>query len=62
MWKIKYNERVLKLERENGYFKVTSESGTLCSYKSQSVLLAKGRRGTPRKLDVPGEEKAKSSL
>jgi thioredoxin reductase len=56
---IKYNERVLKVERENGYFKVTSENGTLCSYKSQSVLLAKGRRGTPRKLDIPGEEMPK---
>ncbi|MCP4253867.1 MAG: NAD(P)-binding domain-containing protein [Candidatus Scalindua sp.] len=57
--KINYNERVLKIEREEGYFKVTSEKDTLCSYKSQSVLLAKGRRGTPRKLDVPGEEKPK---
>jgi thioredoxin reductase len=57
--KINYNERVLKIEREDGYFKVISENGTLCSYKSQTVLLAKGRRGTPRKLNVPGEEKPK---
>ena len=57
--KINYNERVLKIEREDGYFKVTSENGTANSYKSQNVLLAKGRRGTPRKLDVPGEEKPK---
>ncbi len=57
--KINYKERVLKVEREDGYFKVTSENGTLNSYKSQTVLLAKGRRGTPRKLDVPGEEKPK---
>lgn len=57
--KINYNERVLKIEQENGYFKVTSENGTLKSYKSQTVLLAKGRRGTPRKLDVPGEDKSK---
>ncbi len=57
--KINYKERVLKIEREDGYFKVTSENGTLRSYKSQTVLLAKGRRGTPRKLDIPGEEKPK---
>ena len=57
--KINYNERVLKVEREDGYFKVTSENGTLNLYKSQTVLLAKGRRGTPRKLGVPGEEKSK---
>ena len=57
--KINYKECVLKIEREDGYFKVTSENGTLRSYKSQTVLLAKGRRGTPRKLDIPGEEKPK---
>ena len=29
------------------------------SYRSRTVLLAIGRRGTPRKLWVPGEEKGK---
>jgi thioredoxin reductase len=29
------------------------------SYRTRSVLLALGRRGTPRKLDVPGEESPK---
>jgi thioredoxin reductase (NADPH) len=57
--RINYNERVLKIEREDGYFKVTSENGTLNSYKTQTVLLAKGRRGTPRKLGVHGEDKTK---
>ncbi len=57
--KINYNECVLKIKREDEYFKVTSENGTLRSYKTQTVLLAKGRRGTPRKLDVPGEENPK---
>jgi thioredoxin reductase (NADPH) len=28
-------------------------------YRTRSVLLSMGRRGTPRKLDVPGEETAK---
>ncbi len=56
---IKYKEQVLNIEREEGYFKVTSENGKLNTYKSQTVLLAIGRRGTPRKLDVTGEEKPK---
>ena len=29
------------------------------TYRTRSVLLAIGRRGTPRKLDVPGEESPK---
>ncbi len=56
---IKYNENVLNVERENGYFKVTSQNGKLNTYKSQTVLLAIGRRGTPRKLGVTGEDKPK---
>ena len=32
---------------------------TAGSYRARSVLLAIGRRGTPRKLDVPGEESPK---
>jgi thioredoxin reductase len=28
-------------------------------YRARAVLLAAGRRGTPRKLDVPGEEQPK---
>ena len=31
----------------------------LGEYRTHSVLLAIGRRGTPRKLDVPGEEQPK---
>ncbi|MCP4414750.1 MAG: NAD(P)-binding domain-containing protein [Gammaproteobacteria bacterium] len=56
---IKYNENVLNIEREEGYFKVTSQNGKLNTYKSQTVLLAIGRRGTPRKLGVTGEDKSK---
>ncbi len=56
---IKYNENVLNVERENDYFKVTSQNGKLNTYKSQTVLLAIGRRGTPRKLGVTGEDKPK---
>ncbi len=40
---------------EDGFVVRTSSH----SYRARSVLLALGRRGTPRKLDVPGEESAK---
>ncbi len=56
---IKYNENVLNVEREDGYFKVTSKNGKLNTYKSQTVLLAIGRGGTPRKLGVSGEDRSK---
>ncbi len=56
---IKYNENVLNIEREAEYFKVTSKNGKLNTYKSQTVLLAIGRGGTPRKLGVSGEDKPK---
>lgn len=49
-------ECVDKITRENGSIVVTTPKGT---YKARAVLLAIGRRGTPRKLGVPGEEKSK---
>lgn len=54
--KINFNERMDTLRNENGKFIVTTPKG---QYTAGSVLLAVGRRGTPRKLDVPGEELAK---
>ena len=51
--KINYNERVEKIEsNDDGVAVVTSKS----SYRCKAVLLTIGRRGTPRKLGVPGEE------
>lgn len=48
--------QLLSLSRvETGYKVNTSESSILASY----VVLALGRRGTPRKLGVPGEELSK---
>lgn len=38
-------------------FEVTSNKGE--KYKSLNVLIAIGRRGTPRKLNIPGEESKK---
>jgi thioredoxin reductase/NAD-dependent dihydropyrimidine dehydrogenase PreA subunit len=50
-------ELVEKIERaEDGAWLVSSTGGV---FKTANVLLALGRRGSPRKLDVPGEERPK---
>jgi thioredoxin reductase (NADPH) len=54
--KINTNEPVEKIEKTESGFLVTTNKGT---YKSKAVLLSIGRRGTPRKLGVPGEEMSK---
>ncbi len=53
---IRYGERVEAIERSTSGFVVRTNRN---SYPCRSVLLAIGRRGTPRKLDVPGEEQPK---
>ena len=50
---INYRERVEDIVRERDGFLIKTNRG---SYATRSVLLAIGRRGTPRKLGVPGEE------
>jgi len=53
---IQYQERVEQISEEgNGYRVKTNKN----SYLTRTVLLAIGRRGTPRKLGVPGEEQSK---
>jgi thioredoxin reductase len=47
------NERVEAISADGTGFKVST---TKNHYRAASVLLAIGRRGTPRKLSVPGEE------
>jgi thioredoxin reductase/NAD-dependent dihydropyrimidine dehydrogenase PreA subunit len=55
--KIRYKERMKEIERrKKGVFKVVTNKR---SYLTRSILLAIGRRGTPRKLGVEGEEMAK---
>ena len=54
--KINFNERMDSLRHENGKFIVATPKGR---YTAGSVLLALGRRGTPRKLEVPGEDHKK---
>jgi len=54
---VSYRERMEHIERQgDGSFVVRTTKG---SYRARSVLLATGRRGSPRKLDVPGEESSK---
>jgi thioredoxin reductase (NADPH) len=54
--KIRYGERVEAIEKHGASFIVKSTGGT---HRARAVLLAIGRRGTPRKLGVPGEEQSK---
>jgi thioredoxin reductase/NAD-dependent dihydropyrimidine dehydrogenase PreA subunit len=51
--KINYKERVEDITRESAGFVVKTSRA---QYRARTVLLAIGRRGTPRKLNVPGEE------
>lgn len=53
---IRLSERLEGLTPVDGGFKVTTSKG---HYTTTNVLLALGRRGTPRKLGVPGEEQSK---
>ncbi len=49
---INYGERVETISGTDMGFEVKTTGGT---YRTRAVLLAIGRRGTPRKLEVPGE-------
>lgn len=51
--KVNFNERMDSIEKQGDTYVVKTPRG---EYRARSVLLAIGRRGTPRKLGVPGEE------
>lgn len=54
---VQTEESVSDIHRDpDGYFTVTT---TKAAYRAQRVLLAIGRRGVPRKLDIPGEDSPK---
>ncbi|UCV21466.1 NAD(P)-binding domain-containing protein [Ferribacterium limneticum] len=53
---IRFSERMEEITPVNGIFSVRTNKAT---YSTASVLLAIGRRGTPRKLGAKGEEQAK---
>ncbi len=50
---IQFGERLEKIAAVGKGFEVTTVKG---SYRTRSILLAIGRRGTPRQLNVPGED------
>jgi thioredoxin reductase (NADPH) len=50
---VNFQERVEKIERDGDGFSVQTTKAT---YHPNNILLCLGRRGTPRKLGVPGEE------
>jgi thioredoxin reductase/NAD-dependent dihydropyrimidine dehydrogenase PreA subunit len=54
--RIRFNERMEAIDRAGGGFVVKTTRG---AYTTRAVVLAVGRRGSPRKLGVPGEEQAK---
>jgi thioredoxin reductase (NADPH) len=54
--KIHYGERVVAVDRIGSGFAVKTTCG---EYAAPTLLLAIGRRGTPRKLGVPGEDSSK---
>lgn len=49
-------QRVESLRQENGIWRVAAAGA---EFRGRRVILAMGRRGTPRRLGVPGEELAK---
>jgi thioredoxin reductase/ferredoxin len=51
--KLNFNERMETIAKTDKGFIVKTNAG---SYETRAVLLAIGRRGTPRKLGVPGED------
>ncbi len=53
---INFFERLETIRRDGGGFVVNTSKR---EYRARNVLLAIGRRGTPRKLGVPGEEQPK---
>jgi thioredoxin reductase (NADPH) len=54
--KVNYGERVDTITQSGYDFEIKT---TRRNYRARAVLLAIGRRGTPRKLGVPGEDQTK---
>ena len=49
----RFEEQVTAIAQAEGVFEITTSKGRYCA---RSILLAIGRRGTPRPLGVPGED------
>jgi thioredoxin reductase len=54
--KINTQERLESIVREDAAFKVGTSKGV---YRARHIVLALGKRGSPRKLNAPGEERSK---
>jgi thioredoxin reductase/Pyruvate/2-oxoacid:ferredoxin oxidoreductase delta subunit len=54
---VRFSEAVVDIRKEAGLFTVKTARGSL--FLSRFVILALGRRGAPRRLGVPGEERSK---
>lgn len=54
--RIQYREMVAEIKANGSGFEVTTSNS---KYTADRILLAIGRRGTPRKLGVPGEDHSK---
>ncbi|MFI5183139.1 MAG: NAD(P)-binding domain-containing protein [Vicinamibacteria bacterium] len=50
---VRFGERVEELRQEDGAFVARSKNGI---HRGRNLVLALGRRGSPRKLGVPGED------
>ncbi len=50
---VRENHKVESISRVNGHFSIRSANGD--EFLSRNVLLSIGRRGSPRKLNIPGE-------
>jgi putative YpdA family bacillithiol system oxidoreductase len=53
---VKTGEKLENIERVNGHYRLSTNNH---SYISSKIVLALGRRGTPRRLNVPGEDRSK---
>lgn len=54
---IRENTKVAEITTENGHFIIKTDTEEV--FRAKKVLLATGRRGSPRKLNIPGEESEK---
>lgn len=54
---VRENSKVEEIARKDGHFIIKDSNGE--DYSTRFVLLAIGRRGTPRKLGIPGEDSQK---
>ncbi len=54
---VQCNQKLENVTRENGHLRIQTASGA--EFLANNLVLALGRRGTPRKLNVPGENTSK---